>query len=298
MFPSCPTAIVVRDQFHGWRLRSGLRKKISYPAVRPLLAAPSALGPRDQEPCEQVLRDALARKQFLLHYQPIVHALERQVIEYEALIRWCTDERGLVPPVEFIPVAERTNFITELTAWILQEACREMTFQSDVLGISVNISPVSFLNGDLVSIVASALETTGLQPNRLTIEITESVHLNRTDSVSEQLETLARMGVHVAIDDFGTGYSSLAALSTFSFNRLKLDRSFVSNIESDVKARTVVRAILTIAKDLDLQTVAEGIETENEARIMTDMGVHALQGYYFGRPMPASVAFLTLPRCP
>lgn len=243
------------------------------------------------EPTELEMRSALNACQFLPYYQPIVHANNRQVFGYEALARWRTAERGIIAAATFIPAAERSGFITELSAFVLAEACRELAIRSKTRGIFVNISAVSFENADVLAIVSAALESSGLEPHRLTIEVTESVYLHLTDFVSFQIEALVKVGVQIAIDDFGTGYSSLSCLNAIPFNCIKIDKSFVRKLATDAKSRVVVQAILDIAGGLGMQTIAEGIETEDEARIMTDMGVTALQGYLFGHPLAAEVAF-------
>lgn len=261
---------------------------------RSVFAVGSSSYSQADDPISSSLRHALNRGQFQLYYQPIVNASDRRTIGWEALIRWCTPDRGIVSPAEFIPDAERNGFITELSAWVLTEACRELAYRSDTLGIAVNISAVSLTDGHVVSIVAAALEASGLQPHRLTIELTESVGMALTSVVTFQMDTLAEMGVKLAIDDFGTGYSSLSYLHAIPFHWLKVDRSFAKKIACDAKTRVILQAIFDLAARLGVHSIAEGIETEEEAEIMIEMGATALQGYHFGRPLPAEAAFSTV----
>lgn len=270
--------------------------KASTRMTRSHLSAPGGSSPHSaaDELAERTLRNALNERQFVLYYQPILDAGSRQVLGYEALVRWRTPDRGVVSPAEFIPIAERSGFITELSAWVLAEASREIAYRSKTLGISVNISAVSLSSADVVSMVSSALESSGLQPKRLTLEVTESVYLGLTDEVLLTIDRLVEMGVQVAIDDFGTGYSSLSCINAIPFNCVKIDRSFVRKLNSEPRSRVVVQAILDIASGLGMHTIAEGIETEDEARTMAELGVNALQGYHCGYPLPADLAFAAL----
>lgn len=251
----------------------------------------SSLASAADETTAREMRAGITDNQFLLHYQPILTAKTRQIEGYEALLRWSTPTRGLVSPAEFVPAAERTGLITDLCAWVLSEGCREIAQRSDTLGIAINVSSISLAKGSVASEIAAALRTTGLQPHRLTMEITESIYLNLTNSVAWQLDQISDMGVRIAIDDFGTGYSSLSYIGAIPINCIKIDQSFVKTIAIDRKAKVIVKAILEIADGLGLKTVAEGIETEEEAGIVCDMGVSAVQGYLFGRPLPARAIF-------
>ncbi len=239
----------------------------------------------------QDLLTAIKSRQFLLYYQPIVRATNREVEGFEALLRWSSPEHGMVPPSEFIPTAERTGMITPLGSWVLTEACKEIAVRSPTQCIAVNVSPVSLENGDVATDISTALNVSGLEANRLAIEITEAVHLNLTNSVARQLNKISDMGVRISIDDFGTGYSSLSTINAIPVSCIKIDQSFTRKITSDSTSKIVVQTILEMADRLSICTVAEGVETEEEASIMTGMGATALQGYLFGRPLPAQAAF-------
>ncbi|XZE44329.1 putative bifunctional diguanylate cyclase/phosphodiesterase [Pirellulaceae bacterium SH467] len=236
---------------------------------------------------ELMLREAVEKEQFQLHYQPLVSPDLTRINSFEALLRWQHPELGLIPPDRFIPLAEETKLITPIGEWVFRQACRDaMTWPSDT-GVAVNVSGVQFQSGRLPETVASILCETGLEPNRLEIEITESVLLLEKSSAVDQLRCLQELGVRIALDDFGTGYSSLSYLQTFPFNKLKMDRSFVQNLDR-ADAMAIVRTIASLGKSLGISTTAEGIETEEQLQRVVEEGFTQIQGYFYGRPIPAS----------
>lgn len=242
---------------------------------------------------EQDLRTALVEESFELYYQPQVRASDRQIVGVEALVRWHHPEQGMMPPDKFIPIAEETGLIQALGTWILQEACRQLAAWRDAglapLRMAVNLSAHQLRSAGLVDQVAGLLAHHRLSAGSLELEITESVAMENPERAIGQLMALRDLGVELAIDDFGTGYSSLAYLKRLPIQTLKLDRSFVQDIETDANDAAISRATMALAHSLGLKVVAEGVETEGQAAILADV-YHAdlLQGYYFGRPQPAA----------
>jgi len=237
------------------------------------------------------LREALAHHQFELHYQPQISLNSAQVIGAEALIRWHHPQNGLQPPAQFISIAEQTGLIVEIGEWVIAEACRQaMEWQKNglpALSIAVNVSAVQFRRGNLAKVIIKALEKTGLNPQLLELELTESILLEDIDHLLAQLDTLKKLGVKLAIDDFGTGYSSLAYLKKFNIDRLKIDQSFVRDINTDPNDAAIVRAIVQMAHTLNLDVIAEGVEDEAMLKHLRDCGCDEVQGYLFSRPLPA-----------
>jgi diguanylate cyclase (GGDEF)-like protein len=244
---------------------------------------------RDWRQMEHDLREAIATQQFRLHYQPIVSLGGRQILGFEALIRWEHPERGFIPPSEFIPVAEEAGLITALGAWILDTACAQAVLWPADVSVAVNISPLQFNSGYLPLTVVTALSRSGLDPTRLTLEITEGVFLNDTEQTMAALAEIRALGVQFAMDDFGTGYSSLSYLRKFPFNKIKIDQSFVRGMGDDIESLAIIRAVVNLCSDLGMVTVAEGVETAAQADALRAMGCGLAQGYLFGRPMPAEV---------
>lgn len=236
---------------------------------------------------ERELRLALSRDELELYYQPKVSLLNDQVAGVEALARWHHPERGLVPPSEFIGVAEETGLILQLGEWVLRTACRQAATWSD-LEVSVNISPAQFRQPDLVQIVQGALEDSGLAPHRLELEVTESVLIQQPAAAAKLLDDLKALGVRVAMDDFGTGYSSLSYLQRFHFDKIKVDRSFIWAIGREPTAKAIVRAVISLASSLGMLTCAEGVETNEQLTALRCEGCSEVQGYLFGKPMPAA----------
>jgi diguanylate cyclase (GGDEF)-like protein/PAS domain S-box-containing protein len=245
---------------------------------------------------EADLHHALERGEFVLHYQPIVSLAEGHLSAFEALVRWVHPERGLVRPDVFIPIAEETGLIVPLGSWVLQEACRTMHGlherfpQSGHVAVAVNLSGRQFEDGELLGSVADALDRSALHPHRLELEMTESVVMARTHQNAERLHSLRELGIRLLIDDFGTGYSSLSSLQSFPLDSLKIDRTFVSCMEFDQEKREIVRTIVSLARTLRMEVVAEGIETPEQLGMLRELGCEYGQGFFFSEPVSADGA--------
>ncbi|PJG53889.1 bifunctional diguanylate cyclase/phosphodiesterase [Bradyrhizobium forestalis] len=238
---------------------------------------------------EREMRDALAGRQFELHYQPFVSAATGETCGFEALLRWHHPQRGLVSPGEFIPLAEETGLIVPLGEWVLRTACAEAATWPASVRIAVNLSPAQFRSKELVPVIVGALASSGVAPHRLELEVTETVIMHDSEAVFAVLAQLRELGVRIALDDFGTGYSSLSFLQRFPFDKVKIDRSFVDELSSTrAEARHLARAVVRFAVSLGKTTTAEGVETEEQLDILREEGCVETQGYYFSRPMPAS----------
>ncbi len=235
---------------------------------------------------EQDLRHAVDRGEFELYYQPLVSCTTDEVEGYEALLRWHHPQRGLVPPMEFIPLAEETGLIVKISQWVLHAACEAAAGWERPHRVAVNISPVHFRQSDLPQTVSETLASTGLLPDRLEIEITEGVLMEDTARAIEVLSALRAQGVRIALDDFGTGYSSLSYLRSFRFDKLKIDRSFIQGLEHGEEATMIVRTIIGLAHNLGLSIVAEGVETRAQLEVIRDHRCDQMQGYLLGRPKP------------
>ena len=235
---------------------------------------------------ERDLRRALSEGQLEVHFQPIVALTPQRVLGAEALVRWHHPEHGMVPPAEFIPLAESIGLICELGAWVLRTACARAV-RWDGLRLAVNLSPEQIRRPGLVELVTEVLAETGLPPHRLELEITEGVLLQDTVATLATLTRLRALGVGIALDDFGTGYSSLSYLRRFPFSKLKVDRSFVACMATDTGAAAIVQAVATIGRNLTMRVNAEGIETEEQLSLLRAMGCDEVQGFLLGRPCPA-----------
>jgi EAL domain-containing protein (putative c-di-GMP-specific phosphodiesterase class I) len=209
---------------------------------------------------------------------------------FEALLRWHHPTRGFVSPVEFIPVAEDTGLIIAIGEWVMHEACRIAAHWPPHVRIAVNVSTLQFRHSGFQAIVLQALARSGLEPRRLEIEITESVFLEGEGPVLSLLHSLRAMGVRIALDDFGTGYSSLSYLRSFPFDKIKIDRSFVSPVASDTGAAAIVCAIVDLARVLKMETTAEGVEDEEQLARLRHQGCSSIQGYLFSRPLDGDAA--------
>ncbi|QIK79444.1 EAL domain-containing protein [Sphingomonas piscis] len=242
---------------------------------------------RQRQLLESDLRVALERGEMSLAYQPCVDSLSEEVTGFEALIRWVHPDRGPVSPAHFIPIAEELRLIDELGEWVLKTACAEAANWPAHISVAVNLSPVQFKSPELPFVVRMALAQSGLPPSRLELEITEGVFLSNDDHVHEMIGSLKDIGIKLALDDFGTGYSSLSYLQRVPFDKIKIDRSFVSGA-SDPASRNaaLIRAMVGLASDLKMQTTAEGVETKEELQLVRDLGCSLVQGYIFGKPMP------------
>lgn len=245
---------------------------------------------RRRRQIETDLRIAIRSGQLQLHFQPIVAAGDARIKGFEALLRWPHSERGFIPPVEFVPVAEETGLIVAIGEWVLHEACRVASRWPEDIRVAVNVSPIQFRAPGFRNVVLQALARSGLSPNRLEIEITESVFLDGQDHVQQMLHMLRAMGVRVALDDFGTGYSSLSYLRSFPFDKIKIDRSFVTNIADDPSAAAIVKAIVDLATALEMETTAEGVENDGQLAQLEQQGCSTLQGFLFGRPLTIDAA--------
>lgn len=240
---------------------------------------------------ENDLRQALERGEFILHYQPQVNAQSGKFSGMEVLVRWLHPQLGIVPPNEFIPIAEETGLIIPLGEWILRTACRQNAAWHraglSALSVSVNLSLRQFQQPDLVEKVNQILVETGLQPEYLELELTESSIMNDAEQTIETLHCLKRLGIKISLDDFGTGYSCLSYLKSLPLDVLKIDRAFVRNIVTDLKDAAIVKTIVTLARNLNLKTVVEGVETKEQSNVLSDLGCNDFQGYYFSKPIPS-----------
>jgi diguanylate cyclase (GGDEF)-like protein len=234
------------------------------------------------------LRQAVAKDQLELHYQPQVSAKDGEVVAFEALVRWRHPVRGLISPVEFIPLAEETGIIVRLGEWVLRQACVDALAWPVAIRVSVNVSPAQFKTRELPQLVARVLQDTGLPPQRLEIEITESLLLRDGEANLNALRALKNLGVRISMDDFGTGYSSLSNLRSFPFDKIKIDRSFVNDIEASPDAAAIVHAVLGLGHSLGMSTCAEGVETREQLAYLREEGCNELQGYFYSRPKPAA----------
>ena len=234
------------------------------------------------------LRAAVERGEFELHYQPVVSAVTKEVMGAEALVRWRHPERGLIAPSEFIPMAEQTGLIVPLGDWVLRKACADAARWPPHVKLAVNLSPIQFKRGDVVASVAAALSESGLAPERLELEITETVILHKDAGNIAILHELGRLGVWVVLDDFGTGYSSLSYLQMFPFRKIKIDKSFVDDLATREDRASIVVAITGLARSLDIQATAEGVETPDQFELVRATGCNEVQGYLFGKPCPVS----------
>jgi len=235
---------------------------------------------------ERDMREALAKGEFDLHYQPIINAASGEPSGFEALLRWHHPQRGLIMPAEFIPLAEETGLIMPLGEWVLRAACAEAARWPADLKIAINLSPAQFRSKELISIIVGALANSGIAPQRLELEVTETVTMDDSEAVFAALDQLHKLGVRIALDDFGTGYSSLSLLQKFPFDKIKIDRSFVSAL-SDAKeeSRLIARAVVRFAVSLGRTTTAEGVETKEQLELLHAEACTEMQGYYLGRPM-------------
>jgi diguanylate cyclase (GGDEF)-like protein len=235
---------------------------------------------------ESDLRDAIARCQFEVHYQPFYDVQTGRRQGLEALVRWCHPTRGLIPPDQFIPLAEETGLIVPLGEWVVGRACDDATAWPAEVKVAVNLSAVQFKQDELFDVIMSALRNSGLPPERLEIEITESVLLERAAENHAFMEKLKSIGISLALDDFGTGYSSLSCLTAFPFDKIKIDKSFIGNLTKRYQSSAIISSIVTLARGLDISVTAEGVETREQFDRLKALGVNFAQGYLLGRPVP------------
>jgi len=240
---------------------------------------------RERYSLQHDLRSAIAHGELRLHYQPQA-TIDGDIFGFEALARWQHPKHGLVPPGTFIALAEQNGLIVEIGEWTLREACREAASWKTPLQIGVNLSPVQFRYGDLPTLVHSVLLQSGLASKRLELEITEGVLINDSSRALSILRKLKLLGVKIAMDDFGTGYSSLSSLQSFPFDKIKIDRTFISSVDSNQQSAAIVRAVLGLSNALRMPVIAEGVETESEREFLMQEGCREIQGYLIGRPQP------------
>jgi diguanylate cyclase (GGDEF)-like protein len=233
------------------------------------------------------MRQALARREFQLHYQPQLQLQSDKLIGCEALIRWHHPERGLVSPLDFIPLAEEIGLIVPIGEWVIRQACRDAMTWPAHMSVAVNVSPAQFKSDRLVETIISALASSGLPAGRLEVEITEGVLLQENEKTLQTLHRLRELGVRVSMDDFGTGYSSLSYLRSFPFDKIKIDRSFVKDLASKPDGEAIIRAIAGLGKSLGMTTVAEGVETSEQMQRIRLEGCTDIQGYLISKPMSA-----------
>lgn len=249
---------------------------------------------RERLVLEHDLRRALAQDELFLHYQPKVDLKNGRIVGTEALLRWQQPDRGLVPPAQFVPLAEETGLIVPIGAWALQTACRQTRVWQEAgltnLTMAVNLSGRQFKEVELVSTVARILEETALHPACLEFEITESLLMQDTQNSIAALSALKEMGIRITIDDFGTGYSSLSYLKRFSIDSLKIDQSFVQDVSTDPNDAAITKAIIAMAHSLGIKVIAEGVETQEQLKFLQIHGCDEIQGYYFSRPVSAEAA--------
>ena len=237
------------------------------------------------------LRRALERNEFRLHYQPVVDATSEEIVSFEALIRWQSEEHGNVSPAKFIPLAEDTRLVVPIGEWVLREACCEAMRWPRHVKVAVNVSGEQLLDSNFGASVVGALSVSGLPPQRLELEVTESIFVRDANQARAALEQVMALGCGVALDDFGTGYSSLAYIRNLRFSTIKVDRTFVQGAAAqNPESLAIIRAVVAMADSLEMSTTAEGVETEQEVAIVRRLGCRKIQGYHFGRPMPADEA--------
>ena len=246
---------------------------------------------RERQLMESDLRVALEKNQLRLAYQPCIDASTEEVTGFEALIRWDHPEHGPVSPVMFIPLAEEIGLINEIGEWVLRTACAEAAKWPQSVSVAVNLSPVQFKSHALATMVRTVLSETDFPAKRLELEITEGVFLNNDEHVHDMIASLKAIGLKLALDDFGTGYSSLSYLQRVPFDKIKIDRSFVTGAtDPESRNAALIRAMVGLASDLQMQTTAEGVETQEELLLVRNLGCSLIQGYIFGKPMPPEEA--------
>jgi EAL domain-containing protein (putative c-di-GMP-specific phosphodiesterase class I) len=247
---------------------------------------------------ESHLHRALERQEFALYYQPQVNVVTGEILQMEALVRWHHPEMGLIPPTQFIPLAEETGLILPLGEWVLRTACAQNRAWQlaglPPIRVAVNLSAQQFKQPRLMDMIKQILRDTGLKPSALELEITETTVMNNVEVTKTILNELHEMGVSIALDDFGTGYSSLSYLKAFPFHTLKIDRSFVCDVTTDPNDKAIVAAIVAMAKVLNLKLVAEGVENQTQENLLRSLGCEEVQGYLFSRPVTASEATVLL----
>jgi EAL domain-containing protein (putative c-di-GMP-specific phosphodiesterase class I) len=235
---------------------------------------------------EADLRVALERTQLSIAYQPIFCLRTEQICGFEALLRWNHPTRGTVPPGLFIPLAEELRIIKPIGAWLIRQVCADIVHLPEWISIAVNLSPIQLDDDEIVGIINSALAEHGIDPGRLELEITESALLDKNYETVTLLRRLHDAGLNIALDDFGTGYSSLSYLRSFPFDKIKIDQLFVGEMATRADCSAIVASVVDLARKLGMTTTAEGVETEEQLRLVREAGCETVQGYLFGRPQP------------
>jgi len=235
---------------------------------------------------EMEIRQALTQGQFQLYYQPVYDLKSGQIRSFEALLRWNHPERGIVEPMSFLKLAEDTGLIVPIGEWVIRQACADAVGWSQNVPVAVNLSPAQFRNRNLASSIFESLSNTGLSPSRFELEITESVLLDDSEANLSVLHCLRDFGIRIAMDDFGTGYSSLSYLRSFPFDKIKIDQSFVHDLTSREDAMAIVRAVTGLGKSLGIPTIAEGVETAEQIKMLRAEGCTEVQGFVFSKPRP------------
>jgi diguanylate cyclase (GGDEF)-like protein/PAS domain S-box-containing protein len=251
---------------------------------------------RARRTLELDLRNAIVCGEFELYYQPLVNVERQEITGCETLLRWHHPTRGMVPPAEFIPIAEETGLINQIGEWVLRQACLEAASWPNDIAVAVNLSPVQFKNQNLAQLVLSALTQSRLPARRLELEITEAVLLQNNEVTLAILHNLRLLGVRISMDDFGTGYSSLSYLRSFPFDKIKIDRSFINDITDKDESGAIVQAVTDLARRLKMATTAEGVETQAQLEMIQLLGCTEMQGYLYSRPVPAPELARLLPR--
>jgi len=242
---------------------------------------------KERRDLEMDLRQALTNGEFELHYQPLVNLQTNEITAFEALLRWHHPAKGLISPADFIPIAEETGLIVSIGEWVLRTACKETANWPDHVKVAVNLSPAQLKTKNLVSIVKDALADCDMAPERLQLEITETMLMQNTFATLAMLHELRKLGVQIAMDDFGTGYSSLSYLRSFPFDKIKIDRSFIQDLANGAEPRAIVHAVAGLAKCLNMISTAEGVETQQQLDTLQAVGCTEMQGYLFSKAKPA-----------
>ncbi len=242
---------------------------------------------KERRDLEMDLRQALTNGEFELHYQPLVNLQTNEITAFEALLRWNHPTRGQISPANFIPIAEETGLIVSIGEWVLRTACKETANWPKHVKVAVNLSPAQLKSKNLVPMVMNALADCGMEPNRLQLEITETMLMQNTFATLTTLHQLRKLGVQIAMDDFGTGYSSLSYLRSFPFDKIKIDRSFIQDLSNGAEPRAIVHAVAGLAKCLNMISTAEGVETQQQLDTLQAVGCTEMQGFLFSRAKPA-----------
>jgi EAL domain-containing protein (putative c-di-GMP-specific phosphodiesterase class I) len=243
---------------------------------------------QDRRALQSDLRQALARSEFMLDFQPIMDLATNRIVAAEALLRWNHPVRGLLAPANFIPLAEEAGMIAPIGAWVLREACLTARQWPAYMHVAVNLSPIQFRDSAVVETVDRALLESGIDPNRLELEITETTVLETNSATVDALWKLHGRGVRIALDDFGTGYSSLSYLRRFPFDKIKIDRSFIRDLGHEKDDSSIILAIIGLADSMNMVVTAEGVETPEQAALLTSYGCAQAQGFLFCRPVAAA----------